>query len=141
MRARMSSSHQAPTLGPYSAHERACRSRTPALSGVPIGPMLGAESAVQPPTMPRNERRRRRAFALAMEHLRRPGGGHHARIVGAAGALAFLAEQFYAADDLVGLGELVEQQIIAFARRPLDAVGAAGGHPQRRVRALQGLGL
>ena len=44
-------------------------------------------------------------------------------------------------DDLVGLGQLVEQQVVALARGAADAVGAAGGEPQRRVRALQRLGL
>ena len=52
----MSSSRQAPTFGPYSAHERACRSSTPAFSGLPIGPMPGAESSVQPSSMTLTER-------------------------------------------------------------------------------------
>ena len=55
--------------------------------------------------------------------------------------LAFLAEDGDALDDLVDLRELVEQEIIALARRPADAVVAAGGQPDRRVRALQRLGL
>ena len=55
--------------------------------------------------------------------------------------LAFLAEDRDALDDLVGLGELVEQQIVALARGAPDAVVAAGGQPERRVRALQRLGL
>ena len=63
------------------------------------------------------------------------------RIVGAADALALLAEDRDALDDLVGLGELVEQQVVALARGAPDAVVAAGGEPQRRVRALQRLGL
>ena len=62
-------------------------------------------------------------------------------MIGAAGLLAFLLEEGDAPDDLVGLGELVEQQIVALARSAADAVGAAGGEPQRRVRALQGRGL
>src|SRR5476649_214832 len=41
----------APTFGPYSAHERPCRSSTPARSVLPIGPMPGAESSVQPSSM------------------------------------------------------------------------------------------
>ena len=47
----MSSSRQAPTFGPYSAQERACRSSTPAFSGLPMGPMPGAELSVQPSSM------------------------------------------------------------------------------------------
>ncbi len=54
---------------------------------------------------------------------------------------AFLAEDGDALDDLVDLGELVEQEIIALARGAADAVMAAGGQPYRRVRALQGFGL
>src|SRR3954469_226971 len=42
---------QDPVLGPYSAQDRACRSSTPGFSGLPIGPMPGAESSVQPSRM------------------------------------------------------------------------------------------
>ena len=38
----------APTRGPYSAHDRACKSSTPARSTLPIGPTPGALSSVQP---------------------------------------------------------------------------------------------
>ena len=73
----MSSSRHAPTFGPYSAQERACRSSTPAFSGLPIGPMPGAELSVQPSSMTLTEmasglgkatliRRRRSASALKL---------------------------------------------------------------------------
>ena len=76
-----------------------------------------------------------------MDHLQGARRRHHAGMVLAAGLLAFLFEEGDAPDDLVGLGELVEQQVIALACRAADAVGAAGREPQRRVRALQGRGL
>src|SRR5690349_3414206 len=81
------------------------------------------------------------SLALVMDHLQRPSRRHHQRIVAPADPLAFLAEDRDALDDLVGLRQLVEQQIVALARGTPDAVVAAGGKPQRRVRALQGLGL
>ena len=83
----------------------------------------------------------RGALALAVDHLQRAGGRHHPGIVGAADPLAFLAEDGDALDDLVDLGKLVEQQVVALARGAADAVVAAGGQPERRVRALQRLGL
>ena len=77
------------------------------------------------------------ALAFAMDHLQGARRRHHAGMVRAAGLLALLLEERDAPDDLVGLGKLVEQQVIALARGAADAVGAAGGQPQRRVRALQ----
>ena len=44
----MSRIRQAPTLAPYSAQDRACKSSTPARNTLPIGPMPGAASSVQP---------------------------------------------------------------------------------------------
>ena len=62
----------------------------------------------------------------------------------ATGLVALLLEEGDAPDDLVGLGELVEQEIVALARSAADAVGAAGGatnillvDPNASVRNLQ----
>src|SRR4051812_30387867 len=46
-----SSSRHAPAVGPYAAQDRPCRSSTPDFKGLPIGPMPGALSSVQPSSM------------------------------------------------------------------------------------------
>ena len=64
-----------------------------------------------------------------MDHLQGPRGGDHQRIVGPADLAALLAEDCDALEDLMGLGELVEQQVVALAGGAPDAVVAAGSEP------------
>src|SRR5437868_11351195 len=60
----------------------------------------------------------------------------HHRIIGAADPLAFFAEDAHPVDDDIDWRNLVEQQIVALARRPLDRLLAAGAKPEWRVRLL-----
>src|SRR5215472_4714929 len=60
----------------------------------------------------------------------------HHRVIAPADRLALLAEHLDALDDQVGRRDLVEQQFVALARRPLDRFGAARAEPERRVRLL-----
>ena len=47
-----------------------------------------------------------------------------------------MAEGGDALDDQIGRRDLVEQQIVALARGAADRLGAAGAHPERRMRLL-----
>jgi hypothetical protein len=49
------SSRNAPTFGPNSAQDSACRSATPGFSGLPIGPIPGALPSAQPSSITLSE--------------------------------------------------------------------------------------
>ena len=82
--------------------------------------------------------RRDRALALflVMDDLQPARDPDHHRIIGAADPLAFFAEDAHPVDDDIDRRNLVEQQIVALARRPLDRLLAAGAEPEGRVRLL-----
>src|SRR6202030_4584582 len=74
------------------------------------------------------------ALLLVMHDLQPAGDAYHHRVVTPADPLAFMAEGGDALDEQIGGSDLVEQQIVAVARRASDRFGAAGAEPERRVR-------
>ena len=71
-----------------------------------------------------------------MHDLQPAGDAYHHRVVTPADPLAFMAEAGDALDDQIGGSDLVEQQIVAVARRASDRFGAAGAEPERGMRRL-----
>src|SRR5262249_50618138 len=60
------------------------------------------------------------------------------RIEATAALLDFMLEQVESLHDRGGRGELVEQELVSALGNPLDRAGAAGRHPDRRMRLLFG---
>ena len=81
------------------------------------------------------------AFLVVVDDLQSARHPDHHRVVAAADRFAFLAEDAHPVDDHVYGRDLVEQQVVALARGAADRLGAAGAHPERRVRLLDRGGL
>src|SRR6516225_4461578 len=76
------------------------------------------------------------ALLLIVHDLQPSGHTNRRRVVRPADPLAFLAKGRDAVDDQISGRDLVEQQIVAFARGTADRLSAAGAEPEWRMRLL-----